>query len=335
MLTIKVPLQDAEKVKLDLVKKGLIDDRYLVGKDALFIYFPVVKRFASPYKFVEKLLTARVEKEGVKDSLARVLSPEQMQRLKTSADIVGDMAIIEIDRELLQHKKEIGEAFLKQNASIKTVLKKSGGHEGNLRIQKNEWLAGEKKTQSLHKENGCWLMVDVDKVYYSPRTATERLRIARLVRLGEEVLVMFSGCAPFPCVIAKNAKPAKVVGIELNPAGHLLGMENVRLNKFTNVELIQGDVRVVMPRLKTAFDRIIMPLPKTGVDFLGLALSAINPGGTIHYYSFQNEDEFDHAADQVRSACKKAKKKCQVIQVVKAGQIGQRMFRVCVDVQVQ
>jgi tRNA (guanine37-N1)-methyltransferase len=261
MLTLKVPLQNAEAVKADLIKKDVLDTRYLVGKDILFIYFPVTKKFTSPYSFAEKLLTSRAEKIDVKDALAKVLSSSQMELLKTSADVVGDIAIIEIDKELLEYKKEIGEAFLKQNASIKTVLKKSGGHEGDLRIQKNEYLAGEKKTQSLHKENGCWLMVDVDKVYYSPRTATERLRVARLVTLGEDILVMFSGCAPFPCVIAKNAKPTKVVGIELNPEGHLLGMENVRLNKFTNVQLIHGDVRIIMPRLKTTFDRIIMPLP--------------------------------------------------------------------------
>lgn len=331
MLGVKVLLKDAEDVKKELMKKDLFDERWKIMRDGKSIIFPVKKRWKTAHQFVDVNFDERRQKENVKDSLSNTLSEQEMKSLKTSADIVGDIAIIEIDSSLENRKKEIGEAFLRLNKSVKTVVRKSGGHEGELRIQKHEFLAGEKNTITVHKENGCLLKLDIDKVYYSSRTATERLRVTRLVKPGESVLVMFSGCAPFPCIIAKNAAPKEVVGIELNPDGHKYGLENVRLNKLKNVHLICGDVNVEVPKFKTAFDRIIMPLPRTGADFLSTAFLAAKKDTIIHFYSFQKEGEFDIAENIVKEEGVKAGKKIKILRTVKAGQNAPRSFRICVD----
>ena len=57
-------------------------------------------------------------------------------------------------------------------------------------------LAGEGELKTIHKEFGVRLQVHPEKVYFSPRSNMERYRIARQVRLGEKVLVMFSGICP-------------------------------------------------------------------------------------------------------------------------------------------
>ena len=46
---------------------------------------------------------------------------------------------------------------------------------------------------------------------------------------GEKVLVMFSGCAPYPVVIGRNTKAKEIYGIELNPLAHKFAEENVMI----------------------------------------------------------------------------------------------------------
>ncbi|MFH1917137.1 MAG: class I SAM-dependent methyltransferase family protein [Nanoarchaeota archaeon] len=335
---LKVPLKDAQKVKELLVGKGLLSAEWKVKKSGSFIYFPLKKAVKLPYPVVDIALEPREVPRDIRTRLKDALSSAEMQQLKTSADTIGSIAIIELDAGLEKKKKIIGKEFLRQNKSIKTVLMKSGGHEGELRLQKFEFLAGVRTTEAVHKENGAIIRLDVEKVYYSPRTANERLRIARQVLPGERVLVMFSGCAPFPCVIAKNAQPKEIAGIELNQDGHKYGLENVKVNKLKNVHLICGDVKTIVPKLmtkndkrQTTFDRIIMPLPKSAGDFLDTALLVAKKGTIIHFYNFQKEGEFDIAADMVKSACKKAGMKCKILRIVKAGQNAPRTFRICVD----
>jgi len=146
---------------------------------------------------------------------------------------------------------------------------------------------------------------------------------------------MFSGCAPYPVVIAKNTKAKQVIGIELNPIAHKYGIENVRLNKLGNVELFLGDVRkVILSKDFKTFDRIIMPLPRGGEEFLDSALKVAKKGTIIHFYDFLHETEFDKAKDKVAKACKKARKKYKTLNLVKCGQYSSRTYRVCVDFRV-
>ncbi|MBU4493027.1 MAG: class I SAM-dependent methyltransferase family protein, partial [Nanoarchaeota archaeon] len=79
---------------------------------------------------------------------------------------------------------------------------------------------------------------------------------------------------------------------------------------------------------------IIMPLPKSAGDFLDLALNSIKPNGIIHFYDFLKEDEFEKAKEKIRKACKRAKKKCKILRIVKCGQHAPHVFRICVDFKV-
>jgi tRNA (guanine37-N1)-methyltransferase len=185
----------------------------------------------------------------LREALKDKLTEKEMSELKTAFDVVGDIAILEIDDSLKKKEKIIAETLLLLHKNIKTVLKKAAEHSGEFRTQKMKYLAGVKTKESIHKELNTQIKLDVEKVYFSPRLSTERKRIMEQVKDGENILVMFSGCAPYPCVIAKNKKPARIVGIEINPVGHKYGLENVKLNKLKNVELYCGDVRSVVPKL--------------------------------------------------------------------------------------
>src|SRR3989338_2436556 len=267
----------------------------------------------------------------LKKMLAGKIGEKQIQHLTTSYDIIGDIIVLEIKKELIKKEKMIAQALLEMHKNIHVVCKRVGVHSGKFRTQKVKIIAGEKRKKTLYKELGTRLFVDVEKVYFSPRLSTERKRIMEQIKPGEKVLVMFSGCAPYPCVFAKNTKAKEIVGIEINPLGHELGLENIALNKIKNVRLYLGDVRKVIPKLKETFDRICMPLPKSAEDFLDIALSASKKGTIIHFYDFLHEDKFEEAKEKIRKACLLAKKKCTIISVNKCCSHAPHVFRICVD----
>ncbi len=333
---VKVAFQDAERVKQLLEREGALDKNYRYGKDATHIYFPVTKELDG-LVHTERELARAMRKYSLRERLAGTLSKAELGLLTTSYDVVGSIAILEIDERLSHRERLIAEAVLATHKQVRTVLKKEGGHEGELRLQRMRCLAGEDTRETIVRENGVRLKINVEQVYYSVRTATERKRIAALVRPGERVLVLFSGAAPYPCVIAKLAQPAHIVGVELNPVGHRLGLENIRLNKFRNITLYEGDVREVVPRLAAKgerFDRIVMPLPHTGHDFLDEALRVAKEGTVIHLYDFEPEGSFELGAAKARAGARRHGWAATVRGITACGQHSPRVYRICVDFSV-
>jgi len=270
----------------------------------------------------------------LKELLKDKLSEKELELVRSSFDVVGSIAIVEIDVKLKKKEKIIASALMQLNPHIKTVLKKSGIHYGVYRRQKLSYLAGVKTKISEHKESGIRLLVDVEKCYFSSRLSTERLRIAQLIKPDEKILVMFSGVSPYPLVFARNSKAEIIYGVELNPVAHKFAEKNVLANKFFNkIRLIRGDVRKVVPLMGLKFDRILMPMPKTAEEFLPVVFKASKKGTVVHFYDFGKEEEFDSIKDTILSACKTAKKKCKILRVVKAGAYSPGVFRVCVDFQ--
>lgn len=147
---------------------------------------------------------------------------------------------------------------------------------------------------------------------------------------------MFSGVAPYPLVIAKHSFAKEIIGIELNPFAHKYAQENVQLNNLSNkISLYKGDVKKIIPKLQKKFDRIIMPLPKTGELFLKYVFKLCKKKSIIHFYCFAKEKEFENVKQKVLKYCKNNMFKCNIIRVVKAGQISPRTYRICVDFQVK
>lgn len=274
----------------------------------------------------------------LREALKDVLDKGELEMLPGGFDIVGDIAILEIPEELRAKETEIAQAVLGMHRNVRTVVAKATPFEGELRTRTVRHLAGERKTATLHKESNAVIEVDIEKMYFSPRLSHERLRIASLVKEGERVLVMFSGCGPYPLVIAKNSKAKEVVGVELNEAAHEFAVRNITRNKLQErVRCLQGDACLVVPTLKQKkFDRVVMPHPEGGEDFLDIALAAVKKGGAVHFYDFLPESEIPRAAlDKVAAACKNAKGKVKpkptILGHTVCGQIGVRTYRVCVD----
>lgn len=325
MIGLKVSIKEAENVRKKLLKEDLILKEYNLIKSKSKITFPIKEKNTNiKGEFIESKFKKKTKKESFDESLKNILSKTELEIIKKGRDVLGKIAILEIPKELEHKEIKVAEALLQTDKTIKTVLKKASSHSGTFRLQKYNFLAGKKTKKTEYKENNTVLKFNIEKVYFSPRLSAERKRISKLVKSKEKILVMFSGCAPYPCVLSKNTNAKKIVGIELNPEGHKYGLENLRINKINNVELINGDVSKEIPKLKEQFDRIIMPLPRESPTFLDSALKVSKTGAIIHLYYFVDEKN-------IKKIGKNLSKGLKLLKIIKAGQHSPRKYRVCYE----
>jgi tRNA (guanine37-N1)-methyltransferase len=276
-------------------------------------------------------------KSSLKKLLQAYLDIEKIKLVPRGFDLIGHVAILEIPEELKKEKKMIAKALIETNKNIKTVLEKSSGRKGKLRLREYKFLAGKKKYETVHKEYGAQFKVNPAKVYFSPRELTERQRIAEQVKSNETVMVMFSGICPYPIAIAKKQpKVKRIVAIELNKIAHKYAVENVRINKVGDkVVLILGDVRKKCEKWFGKCDRVVMPLPLGAEKFLDVAVKCLKRNGVIHFYNWGDEDDlFENATGLIKENMKKMKKKYKVLNMRKVLPYSPKKWKVCVDFKV-
>lgn len=330
MKGVRVRLGEAEKVKKALIERNALDKRHKPARDKGHITFPVTKEVKG-HPLVEADFPEIPPQQQYKQAAKAFLTPEERELFTRSFDVIGSIAILTIPPALEAKEKKLAELLLQNAKHVKTVLKKAGSHGGDFRTKPLTHLAGIETTETIYKENGIRLKLDVGKVYFSPRSSEERRHIASLIRKDEHVLVMFSGCAPFPLVIARQSQASEIVGIELNPLAHQYGLENLKLNKTKNIELIQGDVKDIIAGLEKRFDRVIMPLPKGAHAFLDTLLACTKKGAWVHYYAIRNQDEIRMEAERIKQFFRERKKKASIRSIRKAGTYAKDTYRFCID----
>ncbi|WP_148882145.1 tRNA (guanine(37)-N1)-methyltransferase Trm5b [Thermococcus aciditolerans] len=329
MLAVKVPKREAEKVRRKLIDLGVLAKGYAVKREGEFIFFPVtgpVERF--------ELVEAEFERlERKPHSYREVVEvPDEVRGLLPSSfDIIGEVAIIELPEELMPHGKAIGEAILKVHRHIKAVFAKGSKISGEYRVRELIYLAGERRTETLHRENGIRLKLDVAKVYFSPRLATERMRIFEKTQPGEVVFDMFAGVGPYAVLLAKKAE--LIFACDINPWAIRYLEENIRLNKVDNVVPILGDVRKVAGKVQA--DRVIMNLPKFADRFLREAMLSVRDGGVVHYYGFgPEEDLFSEHEAKIKAVARELGFTVEILERRKVRPYAPRQFNIAIDFQV-
>jgi tRNA (guanine37-N1)-methyltransferase len=203
--------------------------------------------------------------------------------LPSSFDVVGDIAVIKIPEAMRSHRETIGRAIIEWNPKIRVVLADSGV-QGELRIRKIERIAGERRTTTIHVEHGLHYHADLAQVYFSPRLASERKRIADLIKEGETIADPFAGVGPYSILIAKRRRPREVYASDANPIAVKLLRENVATNRTDHVTVLEGEVRSILRGLPP-LDRVILDLPHSAMDYLPESLRALGDHGTVHLYA--------------------------------------------------
>lgn len=263
------------------------------------------------------------------DILKKDLTKKELNLLPRSFDVIGSILLfIDFPKELEKKEKIIGKRIIENYHQIETVAKKTGKYSGKYRTPKIKIIAGKRTKTSIHKESGCLFKLNIETCYFSVRLSNERLRIASLVKDNESILVMFSGIAIYPIILAKNSKPKEIYAVEINPHAHKFAEENIKLNKTKNIKLFNLDVKKF--KISKKFDRILMPLPKTSSLFLQDAKKYSKKGTIIHFYCFSREEEIDKFKQEIKNHFKKVK----FLKIIKAGHSSPSEFRYCIDFQV-
>jgi tRNA (guanine37-N1)-methyltransferase len=273
--------------------------------------------------------------------LAGRLQAEELARLTRSYDIVGDIAVIRIHPSLLGQAQMIGNAVMGVHRHVKVVLRQVEGVAGELRLRKLEWVCGENRTETIHREFGCLYKVDLAKVYFSPRLQHERARVAGLIQPGEIVLNMFAGVGCFSIVIARRSEAARVYSVDLNPECVRLMVENVSLNGVEGrVVPIQGDARdVISSGGVSPVDRVLLPLPRKALDYLDSAVNCLKPKGWVHLYEFTHAGKKEDPVAVIEDRVKFALDDLGVFACSLRGRVvrsvGPNWYQVAVDVQIR
>ena len=282
---VKVPREAGESTRQRLAETDLLHDDYEIVHEEGTLYIPVVESAAVPSDL------STVEREA--PTRESQTMPADLLATEPSMERLGEIAILHEDDT--ERASEIAEAIMGSDLPVRTVLNRASKIQGEFRVR--EWdilgCTGNHDgpcTETVHREYGHEFRVDLAEVYFSPRLATERHRVAEQIEAGEQVFDMFAGVGPF--VIPGAARGAEVVGVDLNETAVESLRENAQRNGVADrVPAIQGDVRDVISDYEGRADRVVMNLPHSAQEFVEAAVALAGEECVLHYYDIQHEDD--------------------------------------------
>lgn len=288
---VRVPRESGEATRQALASHDVLDENHDITVEDGWLYVPVVDPEAVPpeYDVVQFDAPAR----------QRQTRPADLLGYEPSYERLGDIVILDEDDP--DRARTIADAVMESDLRAKTVVNRASPIEGELRVREWDVLAGD-GTETVHREYGCAFALDIARVYFSPRLATERHRVTEQVAEGERVFDMFAGVGPFAVPAAKRR--AEVVGVDLNPVAVEYLRENGERNGVADrLTAIEGDVRDVAEEYRNRADRVVMNLPHSAGEFLDTAVSLASDDSVLHYYDIQHDsDPFGPGEAAIREA---------------------------------
>jgi tRNA wybutosine-synthesizing protein 2 len=219
------------------------------------------------------------------DQIPRELLPRRIR-------ILGHVAILWLNPQIVNYKELIGQITLKYSPKILTVLRRTEAIAGPYRQPAVELIAGSSKTETVFRENKVVFHIDPMKVMFSVGNKAERLHMSKL-GMGEVVVDMFAGIGQFSLPMAVHARPKIVHAIEWNPdAFHYLNM-NIQANKVSKILKPHfGDTRLIAPTISIGqADRVIMGLIQGTKAYLEQGIGCVRSGGMMHIHEIGPKED--------------------------------------------
>ena len=319
-------------------KRPVINQQFKTLYESSYVLFPLIddnalieelKKFVGndiEYQFIrnEGTINPKFKPKSIIDVLKGDIAEELLDLIPKSYDIVGDIAIIEIndveslnEKETVIIKNKIAYALTVVNRNIKSVYEKKSEIKGSYRLRELHHLFGEKKTKTTHKENNCIFRLDLAQAFFTPRLVFERKRIASSNIQDKELIVdMFAGVGPFSIQIAK-IHDVFIHSFDVNPHAYEQLKENILLNKIRG-EIIPHNLdvkKLIAPTnelgasIKSKINRIIMNLPEKSMEFIDVACFLMKKsGGIIHSYQFcEKPNSIEKAIENLKESVKNQK----------------------------
>jgi tRNA (guanine37-N1)-methyltransferase len=288
---VRVPRRAGESTRQELAAQGLLDDEHEIVVEDGWLYIPVTDPEAvqSSHEIRLRDLPSRRTQEMPADRLG----------FEPSYERLGDIVLVDEDDP--DRAREVAAAVMASDLPARSVLNRASKVKGDHRVREWEVLAGS-ETETVHREYGYEYRLDIEAVYFSPRLATERHRVAQQVSAGEQAFDMFAGVGPYAIPFADRG--ADVVAVDLNERAVDYLVENARANGVEDrVTAIRGDVREVAVDYADWAARIVMNLPHSADEFLETAVSLAGEECVVHYYDIEHEsDPFGPGIEAIRTA---------------------------------
>lgn len=297
----------------------IIDRKYKIFIENDFILFPLIDNEdlinrmknvidkKTRFDLIQKngLPNHKFKYRSIQEALKDKISNDFVNIIPRSYDIIGDIAIIELNKFEPTYneknrflKKEIAKAIMEVNKNVNSVFEKKGEISGKYRLRKLNLLYGDKNSETIYKENKCYFKLDVKNTFYSPRLVYERRRIASSnIKENETIIDLFAGVGPFSIQIAKKHN-VEIYSFDINPDAYYYLKKNIKLNNLRgkihaynlDVKTLLNPVNDLSKRLEHNADRIIMNLPEKSLHFLDIACFLMKKrGGILHYYQFSEK----------------------------------------------
>jgi len=288
---VTVPRTEGEAIRQRLEEAGLLahDRQIAVEGDSIFVPVADPESVPDDLEVVDRA-TGERETQTV---------PNDLVAFEASYERVGDVVVIDEDDP--ERAQALADAIVESDIPVETVLNRASKIEGELRVREWEVLHGE-TTETVHREYGCAYLVDLARVFFSPRLATERHRVTEQVEPGEQVFDMFAGVGPFVIPAAKRG--ATAVGVDKNPVAIEYLQENAERNDVVeSVTGIAADVRETTEEYADWADRLVMNLPHSADEFLDSAMAIAADECVLHFYDIRHEDDpFGPGIDAIETA---------------------------------
>jgi tRNA (guanine37-N1)-methyltransferase len=279
------PPGQAESVRRALLNRGLLRKDVRVSHSDEGVLFPVLSAPEPPLqrtRLVERDLPVEEATPRSYRDLVQ-LQPELQALLPRAFDVIGDVVLVRLPRELESHASDIGSALLAFVPGARRVGWDRGVH-GEARLRQLTPIAGSGPWRTCHRENGLEFTVDPERVYFSPRLAREHARVAAEVTPGETVWDLACGVGPFALTIARRGIAGRILAVDSNPDAIALLWENAeRLGVATRIDARREGIEQFLASAGTA-NRVVLNLPHEGIKYLPSVSAAVAPGGTVHYY---------------------------------------------------
>ncbi|WCJ31507.1 tRNA (guanine(37)-N1)-methyltransferase 1 [Euphorbia peplus] len=223
-------------------------------------------------------------------------------------ETIGHIVHLNLRDAHLPYKKLIAKVVLDKNKpKIQTVVNKIDAIHNDYRTMQLEVLAGNHSLVTMLVENGLRFHVDLAKVYWNSRLATERQRLLDAFTRDDIVCDVFSGVGPITLAAARKVK--RVYANDLNPCAIDYLERNSALNKLERkIKVFNMDGRRFINAMFSSdkgqtITQVVMNLPNDAAEYLDAfrGIYKDHPKHrklnfpTIHVYGFSKarDPEFD------------------------------------------
>lgn len=323
--------EDAEAALKRIISIGLLDKSRKVIRREDRVEIPVLRRLSEFDMVVQESPSFYLKRPELSEALQDLIPERCLSLLPRGWFILGDVIIVKIHPLLRDYESQIGHALLQYYPRCSTVLADEG-IAGQLRQPVRRTIVGS-KSRTRHKENAVVFHLDAREVMFSAGNLRERTRMSRLGQ-GEMVVDMFAGIGYFSIPMAVHSRPKKVLAIELNPNAYRFLCQNIQANQVQDiVQPILGDCALKTPR--AIADRVLMGMVQVTDRYLETGISALKPGGTLHYHQTIPSRQFpDAAVREVKEASEALGRRAEILKCLRVKKFSPGMVHAVIDARI-